>query len=89
MQDKGDPHGATMRGQPSASPAPAHGSSPAWIFGPEWGVPLDLLSPQLLKGLATASSLFLVAAGLSIIFRVTWIVNLAEARFTCWALISR
>ncbi len=36
---------------------------------------------QLLNGLATASSLFLVAAGLSIIFGVTRIVNFAHGAF--------
>ena len=36
---------------------------------------------QLLNGLASASSLFLVAAGLSLIFGVTRIVNFAHASF--------
>jgi branched-chain amino acid transport system permease protein len=36
---------------------------------------------QLLNGLASASSLFLVAAGLSIIFGVTRIVNFAHGSF--------
>src|SRR3954447_3674002 len=36
---------------------------------------------QLLSGLASASSLFLVAAGLSLIFGVTRIVNFAHGSF--------
>ena len=36
---------------------------------------------QLLNGLASASSLFLVAAGLSLIFGVTRIVNFAHGSF--------
>ena len=36
---------------------------------------------QLLNGLAGASSLFLVAAGLSLIFGVTRIVNFAHGSF--------
>jgi branched-chain amino acid transport system permease protein len=39
---------------------------------------LDFLAIQFLNGLASASSLFLVAAGLSIIFGVTRIVNFAH-----------
>ena len=37
---------------------------------------------QLLNGLASASSLFLVSAGLSLIFGVTRIVNFAHGSFT-------
>ena len=36
---------------------------------------------QLLGGLASASSLFMVAAGLSLIFGVTRIVNFAHGSF--------
>ena len=39
---------------------------------------LDLVLTQTLNGLASASSLFLVACGLSIIFGVTRIVNFAH-----------
>src|SRR6476659_6386224 len=39
---------------------------------------LSSLSIQLLNGLAGASSLFLVAAGLSLIFGITRIVNFAH-----------
>jgi len=42
---------------------------------------VDLLVVQFLNGLASASSLFLVAAGLSIIFGVTRIVNFAHGSF--------
>jgi branched-chain amino acid transport system permease protein len=42
---------------------------------------MDFLLIQTLNGLATASSLFLVAAGLSIIFGVTRIVNFAHGSF--------
>ena len=42
---------------------------------------MDFLIIQLLNGLASASSLFLVAAGLSIIFGVTRIVNFAHGSF--------
>jgi branched-chain amino acid transport system permease protein len=42
---------------------------------------MDLLLIQFLNGLASASSLFLVAAGLSIIFGVTRIVNFAHGSF--------
>jgi branched-chain amino acid transport system permease protein len=42
---------------------------------------VDFLIIQLLNGLASASSLFLVAAGLSIIFGVTRIVNFAHGSF--------
>jgi branched-chain amino acid transport system permease protein len=42
---------------------------------------VDFLIIQLLNGLATASSLFLVASGLSIIFGVTRIVNFAHGSF--------
>ena len=50
---------------------------------------------QLLNGLASASSLFLVAAGLSLIFGVTRIVNFAHGSFymvgvyVAYALVSR
>jgi branched-chain amino acid transport system permease protein len=39
---------------------------------------MDLILPQLLTGLAYASTLFLVAAGLTIIFGVTRVVNFAH-----------
>ena len=39
------------------------------------------LAIQLLNGLASASSLFLVAAGLTLIFGVTRIVNFAHGSF--------
>jgi branched-chain amino acid transport system permease protein len=42
---------------------------------------MDLIVVQTLNGLATASSLFLVASGLSIIFGVTRIVNFAHGSF--------
>ena len=42
---------------------------------------MDFLLIQLLNGLASASSLFLVASGLSIIFGVTRIVNFAHGSF--------
>jgi len=42
---------------------------------------LDLFFVQFLNGLASASSLFLVAVGLSIIFGVTRIVNFAHGSF--------
>jgi branched-chain amino acid transport system permease protein len=42
---------------------------------------LDFLVAQFLNGLASASSLFLVASGLSIIFGVTRIVNFAHGAF--------
>ena len=50
---------------------------------------------QLLNGLAAASSLFLVAAGLSLIFGVTRIVNFAHGSFymlglyLAWSLVER
>ena len=50
---------------------------------------------QLLNGLAGASSLFLVAAGLSLIFGVTRIVNFAHGSFymvgvyIAWSLVER
>ncbi|MEY5003510.1 MAG: hypothetical protein RL678_1319, partial [Pseudomonadota bacterium] len=43
---------------------------------------LSSLLLQLLNGLAGASSLFLVAAGLSLIFGVTRIVNFAHGSLT-------
>ncbi|TMV78667.1 ABC transporter permease, partial [Thioclava sp. BHET1] len=42
---------------------------------------MQLLFAQFLTGLASASSLFLVASGLSIIFGVTRIVNFAHGAF--------
>ena len=42
---------------------------------------MDFILIQLLNGLASASSLFLVASGLSIIFGVTRIVNFAHGSF--------
>ncbi|SED50356.1 amino acid/amide ABC transporter membrane protein 1, HAAT family /amino acid/amide ABC transporter membrane protein 2, HAAT family [Rhizobiales bacterium GAS191] len=42
---------------------------------------VDILVIQALNGLATASSLFLVASGLSIIFGVTRVVNFAHGSF--------
>ena len=42
---------------------------------------MDFLVVQFLTGLASASSLFLVASGLSIIFGVTRIVNFAHGSF--------
>ncbi|HEU5480515.1 MAG TPA: hypothetical protein VFU90_11805, partial [Candidatus Tumulicola sp.] len=39
------------------------------------------LAVQLLNGLASAASLFLVAAGLTLIFGVTRIVNFAHGSF--------
>ncbi|MBN9447454.1 MAG: hypothetical protein J0I67_11160, partial [Bosea sp.] len=42
---------------------------------------IDLIFAQTLNGLASASSLFLVAGGLSIIFGVTRSVNFAHGSF--------
>jgi branched-chain amino acid transport system permease protein len=42
---------------------------------------LGLLFAQLMSGLASASSLFLVASGLSIVFGVTRTVNFAHGAF--------
>ncbi len=42
---------------------------------------MDFIIAQALNGLAAASSLFLVASGLSIIFGVTRIVNFAHGAF--------
>lgn len=42
---------------------------------------MDFLAIQFLNGLSSASSLFLVAAGLSIIFGVTRIINFAHGSF--------
>ena len=56
---------------------------------------LSLSSVQFLNGLASASSLFLVACGLSIIFGVSRIVNFAHGSFymlgayTAWTLVER
>ncbi|MGE5170189.1 MAG: ABC transporter permease [Rudaea sp.] len=44
-------------------------------------MPLASLAVQLLNGLASASSLFLIAAGLTLIFGVTRIVNFAHGSF--------
>ncbi|MBV9753673.1 MAG: hypothetical protein JO188_14220, partial [Hyphomicrobiales bacterium] len=41
----------------------------------------DIILIQALNGLASASSLFLVASGLSIIFGVTRVVNFAHGSF--------
>jgi branched-chain amino acid transport system permease protein len=57
--------------------------------------PMDLIVIQTLNGLATASSLFLVASGLSIIFGVTRVVNFAHGSFymlgayIAWSLVMR
>src|SRR3954453_4813031 len=56
---------------------------------------LDLVIPQLLTGLAGASSLFLVASGLTIIFGVTRIVNFSHGSLTMlgaylgWSILTR
>lgn len=56
---------------------------------------IDLILTQTLNGLASASSLFLVASGLSIIFGVTRIVNFAHGSlymlgaYLAWTLVSR
>ncbi|MBV8537226.1 MAG: ABC transporter permease [Alphaproteobacteria bacterium] len=56
---------------------------------------MSFLIVQFLNGLASASSLFLVAAGLSIIFGVSRIVNFAHGSFymlgayTAWSLVTR
>ncbi|HEY8566322.1 MAG TPA: ABC transporter permease [Beijerinckiaceae bacterium] len=56
---------------------------------------LDLILTQTLNGLASASSLFLVASGLSIIFGVTRIVNFAHGSlymlgaYLAWTLVTR
>ncbi|MFC7552957.1 branched-chain amino acid ABC transporter permease [Pseudoroseomonas wenyumeiae] len=56
---------------------------------------LDLIVPQLLTGLAGASSLFLVASGLTIIFGVTRIVNFSHGSLTMlgaylgWSILTR
>ncbi|WP_404978860.1 ABC transporter permease [Bosea sp. BE125] len=55
---------------------------------------MDLILTQTLNGLASASSLFLVASGLSIIFGVTRIVNFAHGSlymlgaYLAWTLVS-
>lgn len=46
------------------------------------GEALDFIVLQFLTGLASASSLFLIAAGLSIVFGVTRVVNFAHGSFT-------
>jgi len=56
---------------------------------------MDSLLPQLLTGLAGASSLFLVAAGLTIIFGVTRIVNFSHGSlmmlgaYIGWSILTR
>jgi branched-chain amino acid transport system permease protein len=56
---------------------------------------IDLILNQTLNGLASASSLFLVASGLSIIFGVTRIVNFAHGSlymlgaYLAWTLVSQ
>src|SRR5262245_19908637 len=56
---------------------------------------MDLILIQTLNGLASASSLFLVASGLSIIFGVTRVVNVAHGSFymlgayIAWSIITR
>jgi branched-chain amino acid transport system permease protein len=56
---------------------------------------LDIVIPQLLTGLAGASSLFLVASGLTIIFGVTRIVNFSHGSLTMlgaylgWSILTR
>ncbi len=58
-------------------------------------ISVDVLFIQFLNGLASASSLFLVASGLSIIFGVTRIVNFAHGSFymlgayLAWTLVTR
>ncbi|MFC0388969.1 ABC transporter permease [Muricoccus vinaceus] len=56
---------------------------------------MDSILPQLLTGLATASSLFLVASGLTIIFGVTRIVNFSHGSlmmlgaYIGWSILTR
>ncbi|MCX7375834.1 MAG: ABC transporter permease [Alphaproteobacteria bacterium] len=56
---------------------------------------MDLIFLQLLTGLAGASTLFLVAAGLTVIFGVTRVVNFSHGSlymlgaFIAWSLLSR
>ncbi len=56
---------------------------------------MDFLLVQLLTGLATASTLFLVASGLTVIFGVTRVVNFAHGSlfmlgaFIAWTILSR
>ena len=56
---------------------------------------MNLILIQTLNGLASASSLFLVASGLSIIFGVTRVVNFAHGSFymlgayIAWSLVTR
>ena len=56
---------------------------------------MDLIVIQTLNGLASASALFLVASGLSIIFGVTRVVNFAHGSFymlgayIAWSLVTR
>ncbi len=58
-------------------------------------VRMDLILIQTLNGMASASSLFLVASGLSIIFGVTRVVNFAHGSFymlgayIAWSLVTR
>jgi branched-chain amino acid transport system permease protein len=70
------PAGARRRGSPDA---PAGGASRFYI-GIE-RMSLSSLIVQLINGLADASTMFLVAAGLSLIFGVTRIVNFAHGSF--------
>lgn len=56
---------------------------------------MDVFALQLLTGLASASTLFLVAAGLTVIFGVTRVVNFAHGSlfmlgaFIAWSILSR
>jgi len=56
---------------------------------------MDIILLQLLTGLASASTLFLVAAGLTVIFGVTRVVNFAHGSlymlgaFIAWSILSR
>ncbi len=60
-----------------------------------WWAVVDFILIQALNGLAGASSLFLVAAGLSLIFGVTRVVNFAHGTvfmvgaYVAWTLIDR
>ncbi|MBU2089387.1 MAG: ABC transporter permease [Alphaproteobacteria bacterium] len=60
----------------------APGNDPGNAPGYRYGLtPLEFFLSQLLTGLASASALFLVACGLTIIFGVTRIVNFAHGSF--------
>ena len=56
---------------------------------------MDFISIQLLTGLASASTLFLVSAGLTVIFGVTRVVNFAHGSlymlgaYIAWSILSR